>query len=116
MKESIIHLYTIREINTNTTNFLKIRVIRLQNKINKFILLISVVFILLVFIPSSFAFDNATDAVSAGSQNHYYFDASLENDNGNGSIETPMFGTYEIKATRPLAAIPASAGSITGRT
>ncbi len=89
MKESIIHLYTIREINTNTTNFLKIRVIRLQNKINKFILLISVVFILLVFIPSSFAFDNATDAVSAGSQNHYYFDASLENDNGNGSIDNP---------------------------
>ncbi len=54
--------------------------------------LIAILFACLLIIPFSFASDNQTlldgGAVSSN-ENSYYFDASCENDNGNGSLENP---------------------------
>ena len=72
---------------------------------NKKISLLLIVFLLLIVVPSSFAHENDTvttidneSAVAVESidnleplrgSNDYYFDASAENDNGNGSIDNP---------------------------
>ena len=73
------------------------------NKI-KFIAFISILICLLIVIPTGFAVDNETaiagsndnqDSVLASvpddalSTNDYYFDANIENDSGNGSIDNP---------------------------
>jgi C1A family cysteine protease len=71
----------------------------------KFVAFISILFCLLIVIPASFAVDNETViAISDDAQNStlssipdqdvlnsndYYYDASIENDNGNGSIDNP---------------------------
>lgn len=50
---------------------------------------------LLIFIPASFAMDNDTSVISADSvSDDYYFDANIENDNGNGSIYNPYKTLY----------------------
>ena len=78
----------------------------------KFIEFISILMLLLIVIPASFAGENQTAiGLSEESQNNtlsslddnvltddYYFDASLENDNGDGSIYNPYrdFTSYRI--------------------
>ena len=57
----------------------------------KLILILSVV---LIILPISFAADNETvsdNGLADGNvfNNEYYFDASLDNDNGNGSYDNP---------------------------
>ena len=48
------------------------------------------VLIFLVFTPISFAHDNATGPVQEQTvSSDYYFDASIENDTGDGSFENP---------------------------
>ena len=69
---------------------------------NKSIMLLTFVLMFLVIIPTAFAEDNetvleadidagSTDTVvlTAGEPNHYYFDASAQNDTGDGSAENP---------------------------
>lgn len=54
--------------------------------------LIAILFACLLIIPFSFASDNQTlldDGAVSSNENSYYFDASCENDNGNGSLENP---------------------------
>ena len=74
-------------------------------KIDKSVMLIAFALLLLVVIPAGFAAENDTvmgatgDADILGSadaellgdaqSNHYYFDASVENDTGDGSIDNP---------------------------
>ena len=79
----------------------------------KFIAFIAILFCLLIAIPVSFAVDNETavsicdDAQNSIlssipdedvlNSNDYYYDASVENDNGNGSIDNPY---KELKSDR----------------
>ena len=61
-------------------------------RINKSVFFILLLLFLVAIVPASFAFDNQTDAVSddlTKGANDYYFDANLDNDNGNGSIDNP---------------------------
>ena len=77
-----------------------------MSKINKFIILLSVFLLLLVVIPSTFAIDddvaiqaNNTDTIEVESSiqdenvlqagSDIYFDASVEKDNGDGSLNSP---------------------------
>ena len=67
----------------------------------RFIALISILVCLLIVIPTSFAIDNETvigvnddniilnDGDDLLTVNNYYFNASVENDTGNGSIDNP---------------------------
>ena len=61
-------------------------------RINKSVFIILLLLLLVAIVPASFAFDNQTDVVSddlTKGANDYYFDANLDNDNGNGSIDNP---------------------------
>ena len=63
--------------------------------LNKTIIFI-LIFIGLVLIPFSFAQDNSTEVLSDdGSYSDIYFDASLADDNGDGSKENPYKYDYQ---------------------